>query len=292
MKKTATLLILVFITSIILVIPENYIHVSGNTFTMPQDNKENNQYHTYNIENNKHKPVDKKTNNKNYNSNKDNITEKPQTNKNQDNYSQENNTIHNYSTKPEANKNHGSYNQKNNTIHNYSTKPEANKNHGSYSKKNNTIHNYNTDSPADKSYNNSPKTQNNNYNNTKNKIKKSKPAPGQSTTHIPDIKTISPAKNTSLPCRQKICKKKTINTITKIEFQKHFIKIAAGSCEDILFTTVPSKNPGINFVYKSTDNSIATFKNKKLTGIKKGFTTILIMLPDGTVKAACPVKII
>lgn len=269
MKKTATLLILVFITSIILVIPENYIHVSGNTFTMPQDNKENNQYHTYNIENNKHKPVDKKTNNKNYNSNKGNITEKPQTNKNQDSYSQENNTIHNYSTKP-----------------------EANKNHGSYSKKNNTIHNYNTDPPADKSYNNSPKTQNNNYNNTKNKITKSKPAPGQSTTHIPNIKTTSPAKSTSLPGRQKICKKKTINTITKIEFQKHFIKIAAGSCEDILFTTVPSKNPGINFVYKSTDNSIATFKNKKLTGIKKGFTTILIILPDGTVKAACPVKII
>lgn len=246
MKKTATFLILLFVTSIILVIPENYIHVSGNTFTMPQDNKENNQYHTYNIENNKHKPVDKKTNNKNYNSNKDNITEKPQTNKNQDNYS----------------------------------------------KKNNTIHNYNTDPPADKSYNNSPKTQNNNYNNTKNKITKSKPAPGQSTTHIPNIKTTSPAKSTSLPGRQKICKKKIINTITKIEFQKHFIKIAAGSCEDILFTTVPSKNPGINFVYKSTDNSIATFKNKKLTGIKKGFTTILIMLPDGTVKAACPVKII
>lgn len=245
MKKTAMLLILLFIISLSLVTIKTFTHVSGNTFTMPQDNKENNQYHTYNIKNNQHKPANNKTDNKN---SKDSNTDRQTTNKNQQSFSQETNSTYNNVA----------------------------------------------DSPAAKIYN---KPLNNNYRNIKNNIKKNKSTPKPETAHIPKVKTTPAAKSTTFPDRQKTSRKKTYrkkteNTITKIEFKKHFIKIAAGSCEDILFTTVPAKNTGLNFIYKSMDNSIASFKNKKLTGIKQGFTTILIMLPDNTIKAACPVKII
>ena len=44
--------ILYFIIFISSISANNYIFASGNTFSMPQDNEENNSYHTYNIENN------------------------------------------------------------------------------------------------------------------------------------------------------------------------------------------------------------------------------------------------
>lgn len=80
--------------------------------------------------------------------------------------------------------------------------------------------------------------------------------------------------------------------ITKIEFSKHFIKLPVGKSVNISFKTTPKKSLPVKLRYKSLDNSIVKFNNHKITGVKKGFTTILIMLPNKTVKAACPVKIV
>ena len=53
MEKTAIVHILYFIIFISSISTNNYILASGNTFSIPPDNKENNSYYTYNIENNK-----------------------------------------------------------------------------------------------------------------------------------------------------------------------------------------------------------------------------------------------
>lgn len=85
--------------------------------------------------------------------------------------------------------------------------------------------------------------------------------------------------------------KNKTNKITKIEFTKHFIKLPVGKTTSISFTTIPANASASKLIYKSLNNSVVTFNNKKVTGIKKGFSTIIIMLHNGTVKAACPVKI-
>lgn len=205
MEKTAIVHILYFIIFISSISTNNYILASGNTFSIPPDNKENNSYYTYNIENNK----------KQYNNESYVIGNKP-------------------SSTPPANK----------------TKTYTNRNY------------------------NKNKTSNNSSVTIKKKTKK------------------LPAKNNKSSRKNNTSQKTIIKTITKIEFQKHFIKIPAGNSEEILFTITPAKTSGLKFIYKSSDNSIVIFKDKKLTALKKGFATILIMLPDGTIKAACPVKVI
>lgn len=125
----------------------------------------------------------------------------------------------------------------------------------------------NNDSNNSNSYNNS----NNNTANNANKIENKTPAPAVSKT--------------------KKIKKNRTKKIVQIEFTKHFIKLPVGKTTSISFTTIPDKALAPKLIYKSLDNSVVTFNNKKVTGIKKGFSTIIIMLPNGTVKAACPVKI-
>lgn len=124
------------------------------------------------------------------------------------------------------------------------------------------------------SYNNS----NNNTANNANKIESKTPVPVVSKTK--EIK------------KSKIKKKNKTKKIVQIEFTKHFIKLPVGKTTNISFTTAPAKALAPKLIYKSLDNSVVTFNNKKVTGIKKGFSTIIIMLPNGTVKAACSVKIV
>lgn len=241
MKKTTILHILYFIIFISSISANNYIFASGNTFSMPQDNEENNSYHTYNIENNDTQ----------YNSESYIIGNKPASTPSPGN-----------KTKTYTNKN---YNNSNSNNNNSSAQPEPAATIESNIKINtkNTQNKYN----KNKTNNTSPVTR---------KIKTKK----------------LPAKNNKSSSKNNTSKKPVTKNITKIEFQKHFIKIPAGNSEEILFTTTPAKTSGLNFIYKSNDSSIAIFKDKKLTTLKKGFTTILIMLPDGTIKAACPVKVI
>ncbi len=224
MKKTFIFVFLLFNAIISLITAASYCYVSGNTFTIPSDNKESNPYHTYKI----NKSTDNIQNNKNNNTHKNNNLDK-------------NNSI-----------------QKDNSL-------------------NININNNNT---QDNNANNNIKNKhyyNRNKNSGKNRINKV-------------IQTYN--KTSKKPYRKKTLKKQKTNNITKIEFQKHFIKIKAGSSENILFTTTPVKSSHANLLYKSNNNSIAVYKNNKLTGIKKGFTTILIMLKNRTVKAACPIKVI
>lgn len=229
MKRTFILISLLTIT-IISLITAACCYVSGNTFTMPSGNKENNPYHTYNIDD-----IDNKTNN-----NQDRKKQNSQKNSSQNNIT--NNTTNNTGIKPFYN----------NTGLNKSTniKPKNNNN------------------------------KNTNKNINKNIIPTSKPAKKSSN------------KTREKPSRERAFKKHNPDTIKKIEFQNHFIKIKAGSSINILFKTNPEKSSHTGIVYKSYNKSIAVYKNNKLTAIKRGFTTILIMLKDGTVKAACPVKVI
>jgi len=224
MKKTFIFVFLLFNAIISLIGAASYCYVSGNTFTIPSDNKESNPYHTYKINKNTDNSKNKKNNN-----------------------IQKNNNLH-----------------KNNSI-----------------QKGNSLNtNINNNNTQDNNANNNIKNKhyyNRNKNSGKNRINKV-------------IQTCN--KTDKKPYRKKTLKKQNTNNIKKIEFQKHFIKIKAGSSEDISFTTTPVKSSHANLVYKSNNNSIAVYKNNKLTGIKKGFTTILIMLKNGTVKAACPVKVI
>ncbi len=226
MKRIFILISLLTITIISLITAASYCYVSGNTFTIPSGNKENNPYHTYNIDD-----IDNKTNNKQnrkkQNSQKD---------------SSQNNTT-------------------NNTTNNTEIKPFYN------------------NTGLNKSTNNKPKNNNNKHTN-KNIIPTSKPAKKNSN------------KTREKPSRERTFKKHNPDTIKKIEFQNHFIKIKTGSSINILFKTNPEKPSHTGIIYKSYNNSIAIYKNNKLTAIKRGFTTILIMLKDGTVKAACPVKVI
>lgn len=228
MKKTTILHILYFIILISSISANNYITVSGNTFSIPSGNEENNSYHTYNIENNENQ------------------------------YNSENYIIGN---QPRSTSTPGNNTANNNNTAQQDKTPVTWNNTKSYTK--NTQHKYNK----------------NKANNTSPVIRKNK------TKKLPANNNKSSGKNIT-------SKKQTIKSITKIEFQKHFIKIPAGNSEEILFTTTPVRTSGLNFIYKSNDNSVAIFKDKKLTALKKGFTTILIILPDNTIKAACPVKVI
>ena len=92
-----------------------------------------------------------------------------------------------------------------------------------------------------------------------------------------------------------MCKRRSnwtsnINNII-IEFSKHFIKIPVGKTINISLKIKPNNLSYKKIIYTSDNNSVAIYKNNKITGIKKGFTTVLIKLPDGTIKAACPVKV-
>ncbi len=106
------------------------------------------------------------------------------------------------------------------------------------------------------------------------------------------IPIISKAPSTSKTKERRNDKINKTNKIIKIEFTKHFIKLSAGRTTRISFTTTPAKTSTSKFIYKSLDNSVVKFNNKKITGIKKGFSTIIVMIPNGTVKAACSIKII
>ncbi len=222
MKRTLILIFLLINAISALITAASYCYVSGNTFTIPSGNKENNPYHTYNIDGKE----DKNQNRKNKNIQKD--------------ISQDINTNNN--PKPK---------------HSYS----------------------NTDFNKDKSTDNKEK---NNYikDTNKNIISTDKP-------HKKDFNKTR--KKTST---KKTYKKQNQDTITKIEFQNHFIKIKAGTSKNILFKTNPAKASHTGIVCKSNNNAIAVYKNNKLTAIKKGFTTIIIMIKNGTVKAACPVKVV
>lgn len=225
MKRTLILISLLTSTIILLITAARYCYVSGNTFTMPSGNKENNPYHTYNIDG-----MDNKTNNsqsrKQQNSQKEN--------------SQTNTTNNNTEVKPFYN---------------------------------------NTGFNKNKRTNNKQKNNNSKHTN-KNIISTSKPVKKYFN------------KTRKKPSKERDLKKHNPDTITKIEFQNHFIKIKTGTSINVLFKTNPEKHSHTGMVYKSYNKSIAVYKNNKLTAIKKGFTTILIMLKDGTVKAACPVKVI
>lgn len=147
------------------------------------------------------------------------------------------------------------------------------------------------------------KPENNSSNNTTNNITpkpqiKTEPIPKPIPEAKPTIKPISKPKPTIKPTSEPkpTIKPKNKNNkpkkITQIEFSKHFIKLPVGSTASASLKTKPNKSLSTKFIYISLDKSIATFNNKKITGIKKGFTTVIVMLSDGTVKAACPVKII
>lgn len=117
-----------------------------------------------------------------------------------------------------------------------------------------------------------------------------KPVPETKPTIKPTIKPTHKPKKKSKPKN----KNNNINfeKITQIEFFNHFIKLPVGNTKNIAFKTKPDNLLSTKFIYKSLDTSIVIFNNKKVTGLKKGFTTVVIMLPDGTVKAACPIKVI
>lgn len=262
MKKIIILLISIITTYSAANINPIHITASGNTFTMPSgSNNENDNstenYHIYNTEN--------------YHTY--NINETPGTNSNKKN-SQVNKSKHN-----KTNNN----NYYNNTSNNDNNIPNNNagSNYSSNSNNNSNSNNYSNDN-----YKNSNKKNNNNKTNNKKK------STGNSHKKINKTsRHTSPAKSkpTAVPADLEVPGK---TNITKIEFTQHFIKIPAGKSINIAFKTTPVQSANQDFIYKSSNNNIASFKGNKVTGINKGFTTIIIMLMDGSVKAACPVKVI
>lgn len=185
-------------------------------------------------------------------------------------------------------------NKKSNPYHVY--KIDNNADRDIYRDNKKTKKNYYENSNINNSYNTNYNIKsNNNSNNKNNKIKQKKYSNKNKDSNISytNKKTKQDYNKTNnYPVNKTVFKKQNSNIIKKIEFKKHFIKIKAGSSQNILFTTVPAQFPYTGLIYKSNNNSIAVYKNNKLTGVKKGFTTILIMLQNGTVKAACPVKVI
>lgn len=167
----------------------------------------------------------------------------------------------------------------------------------------NNMNRYNIDNSNNKSHNSHNSNSNNNNNDNKSQNIYANDKAGDSinqNNYSPDIdssgnvneapKTAAPAIKPKATVKPKSKNKSKSRKITKIEFSKHFIRLPAGKTARISFKTTPDKSLS-GFIYKSLDESVVTFNNKKITGIKKGFATILIMLSDGTVKAACPVKI-
>lgn len=228
MKKTPIIILLLTIIITSLITAASRCYVSGNTFKIPSGNEENNQYHTYNIDN-----INNKTNN----------------HKNKQNNNIPKNNSHSSSTNNIPEVKHFYNNTNDNKNKSTNNKPDNNKPNNKPDNK-----------PDNKPNNNKP---------------------------VNTISTNKPKKS-----RERTYKKQNPDTITKIEFKNHFIKIKAGSSKNILLKTHPAESRYTGMVYKSNNNSIAVYKDNKLTAIKKGFTTILIMLKDGTVKAACPVKVV
>lgn len=255
MKK----LIIYFIVTLLFTLPSainSYIIVSGSTFTMPSGNTSNQE--GYNKEYHKYSIENKNTEAINkYNMYNNNLTDK---------------------------KDNTTYNNKNYSGNNHSNRNNMKQN----------IQNNNTPIPYTIPDNNITNNKNNhdkikeNFN--KNKINK-KTINNEVKNKTTNNKINNKKRDKNKPMSNTIPGNYNINNIT-IEFSKHFIKISSGSTINITLKTKPKNLSFKNIIYKSDDNSIAMYKNSKITGIKKGFTTIFISLPDGTIKAACPVKVV
>lgn len=147
------------------------------------------------------------------------------------------------------------------------------------------INKYSIDTP-DK-----PKNSNNNY--TPDKPKNnytSNNSESNTSNHTPTPTAPKDTSNKTSKTNNKP-KEKSIK-VTKLEFSKHFIKLPVGKTASVAIKAKPSNSSQVKLVYKSLNKSVATFNNSKITGMKKGFTTIVITSANGSVKAACPIKVI
>ncbi len=257
MKKLIIYFILTFLLTLLSAI-NLYINVSGSTFTMPSDNnssQENNKYHQYNIENKYTKSINK------YNIHDNNITNK------------KNNLGDNIKNKSGNNK-PDTNNIKQNIQNNNTPVPYSTTNNTNYNKNSNGFDKNKTNKKTGK-------------NKTNNKINNNK-------TNNKNINSNNSNNNNSIskkPVSNITSGNNNINNII-IEFSKHFIKIPVGKTINISLKIKPNNLSYKKIIYTSDNNSVAIYKNNKITGIKKGFTTVLIKLPDGTIKAACPVKVV
>ncbi len=256
MKKLIIYFILTFLLTLLSAI-NLYINVSGSTFTMPSGNnssQENNKYHQYNIENKYTKSINK------YNIHDNNITNK------------KNNLGDNIKNKSGNNK-PDTNNIKQNIQNNNTPVPYSTTNNTNYNKNSNGFDKNKTNKKTGK-------------NKTNNKINNNK-------TNNKNINSNNSNNNNSIskkPVSNITSGNNNINNII-IEFSKHFIKIPVGKTINISLKIKPNNLSYKKIIYTSDNNSVAIYKNNKITGIKKGFTTVLIKLPDGTIKAACPVKV-
>lgn len=256
MKKLIIYFILTFLLTLLSAI-NLYINVSGSTFTMPSGNnssQENNKYHQYNIENKYTKSINK------YNIHDNNITNK------------KNNLGDNIKNKSRNNK-PDTNNIKQNIQNNNTPVPYSTTNNTNYNKNSNGFDKNKTNKKTGK-------------NKTNNKINNNK-------TNNKNINSNNSNNNNSIskkPVSNITSGNNNINNII-IEFSKHFIKIPVGKTINISLKIKPNNLSYKKIIYTSDNNSVAIYKNNKITGIKKGFTTVLIKLPDGTIKAACPVKV-
>lgn len=257
MKKLIIYFILTFLLTLLSAI-NLYINVSGSTFTMPSGNnssQENNKYHQYNIENKYTKSINK------YNIHDNNITNK------------KNNLGDNIKNKSGNNK-PDTNNIKQNIQNNNTPVPYNTTNNTNYNKNSNGFDKNKTNKKTGK-------------NKTNNKINNNK-------TNNKNINSNNSNNNNSIskkPVSNITSGNNNINNII-IEFSKHFIKIPVGKTINISLKIKPNNLSYKKIIYTSDNNSVAIYKNNKITGIKKGFTTVLIKLPDGTIKAACPVKVV
>ena len=257
MKKLLIYFILTFLLTLLSAI-NLYINVSGSTFTMPSGNnssQENNKYHQYNIENKYTKSINK------YNIHDNNITNK------------KNNLGDNIKNKSGNNK-PDTNNIKQNIQNNNTPVPYSTTNNTNYNKNSNGFDKNKTNKKTGK-------------NKTNNKINNNK-------TNNKNINSNNSNNNNSIskkPVSNITSGNNNINNII-IEFSKHFIKIPVGKTINISLKIKPNNLSYKKIIYTSDNNSVAIYKNNKITGIKKGFTTVLIKLPDGTIKAACPVKVV
>lgn len=257
MKKLIIYFILTFLLTLLSAI-NLYINVSGSTFTMPSGNnssQENNKYHQYNIENKYTKSINK------YNIHDNNITNK------------KNNLGDNIKNKSGNNK-PDTNNIKQNIQNNNTPVPYSTTNNTNYNKNSNGFDKNKTNKKTGK-------------NKTNNKINNNK-------TNNKNINSNNSNNNNSIskkPVSNITSGNNNINNII-IEFSKHFIKIPVGKTINISLKIKPNNLSYKKIIYTSDNNSVAIYKNNKITGIKKGFTTVLIKLPDGTIKAACSVKVV
>ncbi len=211
------------------------------------------------------------------------------------NSSQENNKYHQYNIENKYTKSINKYNihdnnitnKKNNLGDNIKNKSGNNKPDTNNIKQN--IQNNNTPVPYST-------TNNTNYNKNSNGFDKNKTnkKTGKNKTNNKNINSNNSNNNNSIskkPVSNITSGNNNINNII-IEFSKHFIKIPVGKTINISLKIKPNNLSYKKIIYTSDNNSVAIYKNNKITGIKKGFTTVLIKLPDGTIKAACPVKVV